>query len=392
MVLSMMRFLACTVALQALLPSSSVVSMDERRGPRRRLRQRGASSHFAGDATPRKSQDDPIIAHRRRLPPKQELKQTHGDQPDRSKFFLKRMVLYCDRIMDLDNCWEVISHMGENLRLVHHLPGLHALAVESDESTVEDLSNMGFYFSEDMERETLALKESLRYHDSRFLSQQGQQTSYALDLIRATQVWSQYEVRGEGARVCIIDTGVYAKHPDFEDSHLNGWNSTDDFITPWSEDLLGHGTFVTGILAASDNDRGYVGVAPGVEVYFIRVFTDEGLFYGSDVVAAAEACRVAGANFISMSLGGYGFDEGEHEMFKDLYVNHGIISVASAGNTGGPELTFPASYNYVVSVAACDSEKKVSSFSTFNSFVDIAAPGKSLTPTLIEMLIVKPFQ
>jgi hypothetical protein len=381
MLLPMKHLLSCAAVLQIMLPSAVVVAISKEVGeaPRRRLRTRGVFDSAAdGPREELQEEDDHSFNHRRRLPPKQKLKQNHGDQPDRTKFFLKRMVLHCERIMDLENCWEEVSHMGENLRLVHHLTGLHALAVESDESTIEDLSKLGFYFSDDMERETLAVEGSLQYHDSRSLRQGEQQISYGLDMIRATQVWSQYQVRGEGVRVCVMDTGVDAQHPDFEDSHLGGWNSTDDFVVPWSEDLFGHGTFVTGILAASDNDRGYVGVAPGVEVYFIRVFNDAGTFYGSDVVAAAEACRDSGANFISMSLGGHGFDDGEYEIFKDLYVNHGIIAVASAGNTGGPELVFPASYNHVVSVAACDRDKKVPSFSSFNSFVDIAAPGKPL--------------
>ena len=136
------------------------------------------------------------------------------------------------------------------------------------------------------------------------------------------------------------------------------------------------GTHVTGIIAASDNDRGYVGVAPGVQVYFVRVFTDDSRFYGSDVVAAAEACRDAGSDIISMSLGGLGYDSGEDEIFKDLFLNDGIISVASAGNTGGPELVYPAGYDYVVSVGACDENKNMAPFSSFNSFVDVSAPGR----------------
>ena len=131
----------------------------------------------------------------------------------------------------------------------------------------------------------------------------------------------------------------------------------------------------TGILAASDNDRGYVGVAPGVEVFFIRVFTNEGIFYGSDIVAAGQACRDNGAHLISMSLGGRGFDQSEHDFFRDLYLEEGTIAVASAGNTGGPELIYPATYDSVISVTACDEDKRIPDFSTINSFVDMAAPG-----------------
>jgi hypothetical protein len=291
-----------------------------------------------------------------------------------SSHVFTRTVLHCKAIMDLENCWEQVSHSGEDIRLIHRLWRIHALAIEADTSALEDLQLLGFSLTVDRVRETLAVKESLQYLH-RNLEGPRQQIPYGVDMIRAREVWNQYHVRGQGVRVCIVDSGVYADHPDFSQANLQGWDSVTDFVTPWSEDLMGHGTHITGILAASDNDRGYVGVAPAVEVYFIRVFTNDGIFYGSDVVAAAEACRDNGSDFISMSLGGRGYDPVERDFFRDLYLEDGIISVASAGNTGGPELTYPAGYDSVISVAACDEDKRIPDFSTFNSFVDIAAPG-----------------
>lgn len=362
------------ILLLSILAAAS--SKEERSHPRRYSR--SLRGNVKGSFQPPADHElAEAIDHRRQLLQKQKLSQSRGDEPDRSKLFLKRMVLHCDPITDLQNCWAEIAHMGENLVLKRQLVGLHALAVETDESTIEDLSKLGFYFTQDMERETLSVQESLQYHSHRSLSS-GQQIGYGLDLIRATQVWDQYQVRGEGVKVCIIDTGVYAAHPDFDSSQFDGWNSTQDFVVPWDEDLAGHGTHITGILVASDNDRGYVGVAPGVDVYIVRVFTDEGKFFGSDVVAAAEACRDAGAHFISMSLGGQGFDQGEYDIFRELQLKYGIIAVASAGNTGGPEQTYPADYSHVVSVTACNDKKRLAGFSSFNSFVDIAAPGKFL--------------
>ena len=291
-----------------------------------------------------------------------------------SSYMLTRMIVHCDSIIGLENCWEEISDVGEDIRLIHWLRKGHALAIEALPSARDDLETMGFYVTVDRVRETLAVKESLHFLH-RNLRSPGQQVPYGADMIRAIDVWDQYHVQGHGVRVCIVDTGVYADHPDFSRSNFQGWESSSDFVTPWSVDTIGHGTHVTGILAASDNDRGYVGVAPGVEVYIIRVFTNEGIFYGSDVVAAGQACRDNGAHLISMSLGGRGFDQAEHDFFRDLYLEDGIIAVASAGNTGGPELNYPAGYDNVISVTACDEYKQVPDFATFNSFVDIAAPG-----------------
>lgn len=369
-----------TTSWAVLLSWGAVSSTGESVRPRRQLRSSRDVVNKASLIPLNDAVDDLEAMDDRRhlqLTVNQKLKQPRVNQRDRTKLFLTRTVIRCDPLIDLESCWREISLTGENLVLKHQLLGLHALALETDESTIEDLSRRGFNLTDDKERSTLAVEDSLQYHDHRSLKS-GQQIGYGVDLIRATEVWSQYQVRGEGVKVCIMDTGVYSQHPDFEYTHLNGWNSTSNFVVPWNEDLIGHGTHITGTLAASDNSIGYIGVAPGVDIYLIRVYNDEGKFYGSDVVAAAEACRDSGANIISMSLGGQGFDQGEYDIFKTLYYNYGIIAVASSGNTGGPELIYPASYTNVVSVTAGDQKKRIPNFATFNSFVDIAAPGKSM--------------
>ena len=65
----------------------------------------------------------------------------------------------------------------------------------------------------------------------------------------------------------------------------------------------------------------------------------------------------------------------QHESsLEDLY-DDGIILVAAAGNSGGSDFLYPASYQTVVSVAAVDSNENLASFSTRNNRVDVAAPG-----------------
>jgi serine protease len=107
---------------------------------------------------------------------------------------------------------------------------------------------------------------------------------------------------------------------------------------------------------------------------------------GSDLVVAANRCKAAGANVINMSLGGGGFSLAESTAFADLFTNDNILSIAAAGNDGdtpeGTELSYPASYGSVVSVAALDSNKTVASFSQRNNQVDIAAPGVAVLSTI----------
>jgi subtilisin family serine protease len=75
-----------------------------------------------------------------------------------------------------------------------------------------------------------------------------------------------------------------------------------------------------------------------------------------------------------MSLGGSTSSLTEKNGFANLY-SQGVLSIAAAGNAGNTTLSYPASYDSVVSVAAVDSNKALASFSQRNSQVEIAAPG-----------------
>uniref|UniRef100_A0A6U3P181 subtilisin n=1 Tax=Ditylum brightwellii TaxID=49249 RepID=A0A6U3P181_9STRA len=97
---------------------------------------------------------------------------------------------------------------------------------------------------------------------------------------------------------------------------------------------------------------------------------------------AVEACVTAGAKVVSMSLGGSGFSQFADQQYKDHYDNDGVLFIAAAGNGGVGSYLYPASYKYVMSVAAVDSDKNKASFSQFNDQVEIAAPGVSVLSTL----------
>lgn len=168
---------------------------------------------------------------------------------------------------------------------------------------------------------------------------------------------------------------------DHEDlDQLSGYEGN-DLVQPWWRDAVGHGTHVTGTIAASDNGFGVVGVAPDVEVFVTRVVSANGGIYSSDVIAALEACRDEGANVVSMSLGGLYYSEYEQATLRSFYESDNIVTVAAAGNSGGTELQYPASYEYVLSVAAVDSFGQRGSFSTRNGMVDVAAPGVEILST-----------
>jgi subtilisin family serine protease len=69
----------------------------------------------------------------------------------------------------------------------------------------------------------------------------------------------------------------------------------------------------------------------------------------------------AGANVISMSLGGGTKSRTEETAFNNAW-NNGVLSVAAAGNGGNSQMSYPASYSVVMSVGALDKNKQIASF------------------------------
>lgn len=208
---------------------------------------------------------------------------------------------------------------------------------------------------------------------------------YGITMVQADQV---SDADAGGVNVCIIDSGYHRGHFDLEANPVNGLNlsgSGDPFI-----DSCGHGTHVTGTIAAVNQGDGIIGVLPGanVNLTIAKVFGDDdwtsgscGYSYSSGIIEAAYACRDAGADVINMSLGGGGASTTAEQGFQDL-LDQGVLSIAAAGNDGTTGYSYPASYSAVVSVAAIDDTKTVADFSQKNDQVELAAPGVGVLSTV----------
>lgn len=255
------------------------------------------------------------------------------------------------------------------------LPNAFAAEVKGDMSILDVLKDDVFA---DPPRETLHIKESIQVH--RNLQSSGQAIPYGIAMVKAIDVWDKYNNKGENVRVCVMDTGINRDHPDLDEDRLFGYEGN-DLVQPWWRDLDGHGTHVSGTIAASDNNQGVVGVAPGAEIFTARVFSTNGLFYSSNIITALQACKDGGAQVISMSFGGPYAMSYERQAYEDLHQKFGIITVAASGNTGGTDFLYPASYDNVISVGSVNWNADLSSFSTRNSKVDVAAPGSSILST-----------
>ncbi|HEY0691249.1 MAG TPA: S8 family serine peptidase [Kribbella sp.] len=204
------------------------------------------------------------------------------------------------------------------------------------------------------------------------------QSSY-LSTIRVPQAWDISRSAGSQT-VAVLDTGVDAGHPDLKGRTYSGYN----FIHPgWStNDDNAHGTMVSGIIAANtNNSTGVAGVAWNAKILPVKVLDSSGSGLDSAITAGINWAASHGARVINMSLGGPVDDPVLHDAVKHA-VAKGIVVVAAAGNDSNDVLQYPAAYPEAIAVGATDSNGALTSFSTYGSWVDIAAPGWGITSTI----------
>lgn len=189
-----------------------------------------------------------------------------------------------------------------------------------------------------------------------------------------------------GVTVAIIDTGVDRTHPDLAGPRLlPGYDYMSNDVDP--TDDCGHGTGVTGVVAASTGNGVGVAGAAQVNVMPLRALglNPDGKCYGP-FSAVASSIRYAadnGARVISMSLGCTGcYDQATNDAINYAW-SKGALLVASAGNSGPTlnSVSWPAAHDKVIAVACTDSADAQCYFSSSGPQVEIAAPGKSIYTT-----------
>jgi serine protease len=196
-------------------------------------------------------------------------------------------------------------------------------------------------------------------------------------------------------KVAVIDSGLEVAHPDVPCRSINDSDTNCKGVSmgvngePWyaPQNNGYHGTHVFGTIGAiGGNNRGVTSMVPdsgGICYLTARVFDDAGNGqYMSVIFQGVDWAIEEGADVINMSLGGGGFSQTGQDLFDKAHAL-GVLSVAAAGNNGSTQLSYPASYDKVISVAAVDQEKKRASFSQSNNYVDISAAGVSVESTFL---------
>ena len=204
----------------------------------------------------------------------------------------------------------------------------------------------------------------------------GYASQWHLPLMGAPSAWAY--ANGKGITVAVCDTGVNAGHPDLAGQTVPGWNTASD--SPDTSDVHGHGTMVSGVIAAAANNLvGGASVAPGARIMTMRI-TDrtDGYAYFSDMTECVTWAADHGARVANISFGGVPGSATVASAASYMMSNNGLVVVA-AGNDGADKLY--ANSPYLFTAAATDSGDARATYSNFGAYVDIAAPGSGIYTT-----------
>jgi minor extracellular serine protease Vpr len=170
---------------------------------------------------------------------------------------------------------------------------------------------------------------------------------------------------GDGIRIGVIDTGINLEHPDFFNSDqlsrfLKGYDFVDNDSIP--QDTNGHGTQVTGIIAA---DGQLIGIAPKVEIFSYRVSSDGESVPSDLIIKAINRAIEDRVDIINISLG-VNMTHAKIDNAVNNAIDHGIVVVAAAGNSGPDKSTIgsPARNPNAITVGATYNNRDSSMVST----------------------------
>lgn len=267
---------------------------------------------------------------------------------------------------------EVISR-GNYIRLVLPL-GISRLSVEATLNQWQDIIRV----SEPKSYQGLYVPNDPLYGPS--ISQQ-----WFLPRIHADAAWDL--TKGQASIVvAVVDTGLDLNHPDLQGQWINGYNELNPQSLP--QDNQGHGTHVSGIIAAAlNNSIGVAGIAPQCKIMPIKALDSNGQGDDMDIAVGIRWAVDHGAKIINLSLGsplnsnGTYDDSGVVDDAVKYAHSKGVLLVAAAGNDGIGILNYPAALPGVIAVGSADSQNRRSYFSNYGSTLSLLAPGEQILST-----------
>lgn len=184
----------------------------------------------------------------------------------------------------------------------------------------------------------------------------------------------------------ILDTGIDLDHPDLNVDASRGFNAfTSGRDAKSLDDGNGHGSHVSGTIAAKNNDFGVVGVAPGATVIPVKVLDSRGSGAYSGVIAGVDYVAAHGqsGDVANLSLGGP-VSQALDDAIKDAAAKGIRFALAAGNESTDANNSSPARVNgnNIYTISAMDSNDAWAYFSNYgNPPVDYAAPGVAVKST-----------
>ena len=205
-----------------------------------------------------------------------------------------------------------------------------------------------------------------------------QRIGWEITAFNLPEAWNYSQ--GEGVIVAVLDTGADLDHDDLICNLLPGKNFVNPDMPP--EDDNGHGSHVTGIISACNNECGVVGIAPKSKVIPVKILDHKG---SGNLVNTSNAIRWAadqGVNFITMSLG----SPVPMPMVRSAIqyaASKGVITFCAAGNAGNThQIFYPAAYPETIGIGAIDENFDRANFSCSGPDLDFVCPGVDICSTV----------
>lgn len=184
--------------------------------------------------------------------------------------------------------------------------------------------------------------------------------------------------QGDGVTIAILDSGVDGTHPDLAAQMVAGRNVIGNNAD--TSDVQGHGTAVAGVAAATlNNSAGFAGLAGRAKIMPVRIANAD-LWADASVVAAAITWAADhGARLASISYSGMA---GNATVLAaaDYMRGKGGLVVVAAGNGGRDEGM--AATAKLIPVSATDRDDALAAWSSWGSYVAVAAPGLDIACTM----------
>lgn len=211
--------------------------------------------------------------------------------------------------------------------------------------------------------------------------------------------WNLVNADEKNVVVAVIDSGLDVSHPDAPkflwinpgetpdngkdddaDGHIDdvhGWN----FIEENNDltDIKGHGTFVTGIIAAcANNGIAIAGINPGAQVMVLKVGDKDGKATSANIYRALVYAADHGARVINISLASK-----ERSLLEQRGIDYahgkGCLIVVAAGNQSGDIALYgPPCAHGVISVSSADPSIRHIWSANTGANVSITAPGRDI--------------